>query len=109
MYTIQELSGKIQNMNSLNSLIGKANNTLCNMTVDISNLQRLHHDIHHNPQFNWNQKDTAQKLNISISYLKKLYRNTIGISFIDDIIMARIERTMLLLSTTDLRICEISE
>ena len=77
-------------------------------TIDIAMLKKLHKEMHSDPGLDWNQTDIAERLNISISYLQKLYKKQFHISFMDDLIQARLDRSITLLTTTDLRINEIA-
>ena len=46
---------------------------------------------------------------ISRSYLQKMYKQQFSVTFIDDVINARLLKAKLLLTTTNLRIHEIAE
>lgn len=78
-------------------------------TIDLSMLRKLHKELHRDPGLDWNQTGMAERMNISVSYLQKLYKMQFGISFIDDLVQARMEKAVTLLTTTDLRIGEIAE
>ena len=51
----------------------------------------------------------AEHMNISVSYLQKLYKKQFGISFMEDLVQSRLEKAVMLLTTTDLQIGEIAE
>ena len=78
-------------------------------TIDLSLLRKLHKELHRDPGLEWNQTVMAERMNISVSYLQKLYKKQFGIRFIDDLVQARMEKAVMLLTTTDLRIGEIAE
>ena len=78
-------------------------------TIDLSLLRKLHKELHRDPGLDWNQTSMAERMNISVSYLQKLYKKQFGIRFIDDLVQARMEKAVTLLTTTDLRIGEIAE
>lgn len=78
-------------------------------TIDLSMLRKLHKELHRDPGLDWNQTVMAERMNISVSYLQKLYKKQFGIRFIDDLVQARMEKAVTLLTTTDLRIGEIAE
>ena len=78
-------------------------------TIDLSMLRKLHKELHRDPGLDWNQTGMAERMNISVSYLQKLYKKQFGIRFIDDLVQARMEKAVTLLTTTDLRIGEIAE
>ncbi|MBR3629030.1 MAG: substrate-binding domain-containing protein [Oscillospiraceae bacterium] len=74
----------------------------------ISQLKKLRREIHKAPELAWNLTELAKRLNISRSYVQKLYKEQFGISYMDDLIDARISRAKQLLTTTDLRIQEVA-
>lgn len=74
----------------------------------ISQLKKLRREIHKAPELEWSLSVLAKRLNISKSYVQKLYREHFGISYIDDLIEARIDMAKKLLLTTDLRISEVA-
>lgn len=74
----------------------------------ISELKKLRREIHKAPELNWTLNELAKRLNISKSYVQKLYKDHFGISYIDDLLEARIEMARQLLQTTDLRISEVA-
>ncbi len=78
-------------------------------TIDLSMLRKLYKELHRDPGLDWNQTVMAERMNISVSYLQKLYKKQFGISFMDDLVQARTEKAVTLLTTTDLRIGEIAE
>ena len=74
----------------------------------ISQLKKLRREIHRAPELDWSLTVLAKRLNISKSYVQKLYREHFGISYIDDLLEARIGMAKKLLLTTDLRISEVA-
>ena len=72
-------------------------------------LRKLHKELHRDPGLDWNQTVMAERMNISVSYLQKLYKKQFGIRFIDDLVQARMEKAVMLLTTTELRIGGIAE
>lgn len=74
----------------------------------ISELKKLRREIHKAPELDWNLTELAKQLNISKSYVQKLYKEHFGISYIDDLLEARIGMAKQLLITTDLRISEVA-
>ena len=74
----------------------------------ISQLKKIRREIHKAPELGWNLTELAKRLNISRSYVQKLYKEQFGISYMDDLIEARIAMAKLLLTTTDLRIQEVA-
>ena len=77
--------------------------------IGIHELKKLRREIHRAPELNWNLSELAKRLNISKSYLQKLYQEHFGISYLEDLIGARIRMAKELLTATDLRIGEIAE
>ena len=78
-------------------------------SYDTTQLERLRREIHLATQLDWSLTSAAQRLNISTSYLQKLYKKQFGMTYIDDVIGSRIEKAKYLLSATDLRISEVAE
>ncbi|MBQ6252655.1 helix-turn-helix domain-containing protein [Ruminococcus sp.] len=74
----------------------------------IGELKKLRRELHKAPELNWNLTELSKRLNISKSYVQKLYKEHFGISYIDDLLEARIEMARQLLLTTDLRISEVA-
>ena len=72
-------------------------------------LSRLRREIFNTPQSDWSVDTVAGALCISRSYLQKMYKQQFGMTFIDDVINARLLKAKLLLTTTNLRIHEIAE
>lgn len=50
----------------------------------------LRKKIYNNPKYNWTLSEISKELNISISYVNRLYKSIFGISCIDDVIHGRI-------------------
>lgn len=74
----------------------------------IGELKKLRREMHKTPELDWNLGELAKRLNISKSYVQKLYKENFGISYIDDLIAARICMAKNLLKNTDLRINEVA-
>ncbi len=72
-------------------------------------LSQIHLEMRMLPGFDWNADDAAYELGISKSYFQKLYRAQFGISFMDDMITARLDKAKELLDTTNMRLQEIGE
>ena len=72
-------------------------------------IEHLHFEIHSEPQQDWNLSGIAERYHLSIGYLQRLYKERYGISIIEDVLNARMERAKWLLTHTELRITEISE
>ena len=53
-------------------------------------LYKLKQEIYHNPNKNWTVKEMSETLNVSIGYLENIYKNTFGVSCIEDVIASRI-------------------
>lgn len=54
------------------------------------NLNDLKMEIYRSPQKMWTVANMAEKLNISAGYLQNIYKNTFGITCMDDVINSRI-------------------
>lgn len=54
------------------------------------NLNELKTEIYRNPRKNWTLLQMADKLNISVGYLEEIYKNTFGVTCMDDVINSRI-------------------
>lgn len=54
------------------------------------NLYELKKEIYLHPNSEWTVKKMAEKLNISVGYLEEIYKNTFGVTCIDDVINSRI-------------------
>ena len=74
----------------------------------IGQFKRIRREMHKAPELDWNLTELSKRLNISKSYVQKLYKENFGISYIDDLIDARISMAKQLLTTTDLRISEVA-
>ena len=74
----------------------------------ISQLKNLRREIHKAPELDWSLSVLAKRLNISKSYVQKLYKEHFGVSYIDDLLEARIGMAKKLLLTTDLRVSEVA-
>ena len=69
----------------------------------------LRADIYNNPQLTWTISDMAQKIGLSESYFQHMYKKTFQMSVMNDVIESRIERSKLLLTSTELSVKEIAE
>ena len=76
--------------------------------IGISQLRKLRREIHKAPELDWSLSEIAGRLHISKSYVQKLYKKHFGISYMDDLIEARIAVAKQLLVTTDLHIHEVA-
>ncbi|MCR5717775.1 MAG: AraC family transcriptional regulator, partial [Oscillospiraceae bacterium] len=74
----------------------------------VPQLKRLRREIYKAPELDWSLGELASRLHISKSYVQKLYKEHFGISYMDDLIEARIGLAKLLLKETDLRISDIA-
>lgn len=54
------------------------------------NLNEMKMEIYRNPNQDWNLKKMAERLNISVGYLEVIYKDTFGVTCIDDVINSRI-------------------
>ena len=72
-------------------------------------IEHLHFEIHSEPQQDWNLSGIAERYHLSIGYLQRLYKERYGISIIEDVLNARLERAKWLLVHTELRVTEIAE
>lgn len=61
-----------------------------NISSQYYNLLNLRIEIHNNPGKHWTVKDMANSLHLSPGYLQTIYKNTFGISCMDDVIASRI-------------------
>lgn len=69
----------------------------------------LRSKIYNMPYVDWNIDGLAHELTISKSYFQHLYKETFGVSAINDVIISRIEHAKYLLSSTDISIIKIAE
>lgn len=72
-------------------------------------IEHLHFEIHSEPQQDWNLSGIAGRYHLSIGYLQRLYKERYGISVIEDVLHARLERAKWMLAHTELRVTEIAE
>lgn len=72
-------------------------------------LAELRLEIRENPQFNWNSDSIADEYGISKGYLMKLYKTQFGITFTDDLINVRLDKSRKLLKSTNMRLAEIAD
>ena len=78
-------------------------------SIFISHIRKIHYNLYEKPQYDWNAKDEAAKLNISRSYFQHIYSKFMNISFNADVIAARISLAKRLLTETNLNVSVISE
>ena len=72
-------------------------------------LYRLRRDIQTQPEREWSITAISRGLGISKTHLQRLYKELFHTGIKDDLISARMERALQLLSQTDLRVQEIAE
>ena len=72
-------------------------------------LHALRRDIHKNPNKDWSLQMISDLLNISVGYLELVYKETFGISCIEDVINSRITRAKRLLIYNAYNVAQISE
>lgn len=72
-------------------------------------LINLRIEILGNPERNWTVRELAENIHISPSYFQNIYKRFFKISCINDIINARIKKSIFLLSSTNKKIIEIAE
>ena len=77
--------------------------------IGIAELRRLRREIRKAPELDWSLGELAKRLNISKSYVQKLYKTHFGISYMEDLIDARTSMAKQLLQTTDLQVTEIAD
>lgn len=63
-------------------------------------LVRLREQIYESPEKNWSVKAMSEKINLSEGYLQLLYKKAFGVSCINDVIKARIQKAKYLLTDT---------
>ena len=73
---------------------------------DLMNLRKA---VYNSPQLPWNVSGMAQQLHLSEGYLQVIYKNTFGISCMEDCIKARIRMAEDQLQYTTKTIASISE
>lgn len=61
-----------------------------NISSQYYNLLNLRKEIHNNPAKHWTVADMADCLHLSSGYLQTIYKNTFGISCMNDVISSRI-------------------
>ncbi len=72
-------------------------------------MNQLRINIHNAPNKKWTVDSMARHVNMSPSYFQHLYKDLFGITCMQEIILARLERAKFYLSTTDMSIRSISE
>ena len=78
-------------------------------TAYASVIRKLHHDIYESPETERSAEIESEKIGISQSYFRHLYRKYAGISFTADIISARMSMAERLLKNTTMNVNEIAE
>lgn len=71
-------------------------------------LKRIRKEIYISPQNEWTSKSFADKLGISDSYFRKIYKHQFSVSFKEDHINSRINKAKALLAETNLNVVEIA-
>ena len=72
-------------------------------------LNTLRDEIYRFPELDWSLHNMTAKLNVSTRLMQKLYKETYGISCMNDVIQSRISRAKQLLISTDLTVAEIAD
>lgn len=72
-------------------------------------LKKLRKDIYENPGLEMSSPMIAKKLNLSASYLNKIYNELFGTSYMKDVFSSRMEYAQTLLATSDKTVNEIAE
>lgn len=72
-------------------------------------MRRLRVLVSDDPSSNWTVDAAAQFVNLSVSRFSYLYKETFGITFMNDVIRSRIKRSCFLLNITDDSIDEIAK
>jgi len=85
----------------------------CNDSINTGSyydkLSILRSKIYNMPHHKWSIEKLANSLTISKSYFEHLYKETFGISVMNDVIKSRIEHSKYLLSTTDIPVLKVAE
>ncbi len=71
-------------------------------------LYALRNEIYQKPGNNWSIDDICRKMTLSRSYIQHIYKELFGNSIISDITNSRIEFAKYLLSSTELKVADIS-
>lgn len=69
----------------------------------------LRSQIYNMPYNEWNVEGLSHQLAMSKSYFQHLYKETFGISVMNDVILSRVEHAKFLLSTTDISVTKIAQ
>ena len=75
----------------------------------IAGMNQMRMEMRMMPHFDWSAETAASEIGISKSYFQRLYKQQFGVTFTDDLIAVRLDKTKELLKTTNLRIQEIAE
>lgn len=71
-------------------------------------LNELKMEIYRNPELDWTVSKMAERLNVCVGYLEVIYKETFGVTCIDDVISSRIELAKKHLVYYHYRISEIA-
>lgn len=91
-----------------NDFFQKCNAAESSYTTTKQLMYKLRRDIMSQPQLEWCDAAISEQLNISITHLRRMYKNLFSVNIKDDVINSRIERAKQLLLHTDLQIQEIA-
>ena len=91
----------------LSEEIHSAGNSKSNTHYD--KMAILRSQIYNMPYNEWNVDGLSHQLAMSKSYFQHLYKETFGISVMNDVILSRVEHAKFLLSTTDISITKIAQ
>jgi len=72
-------------------------------------LHRLHREIYSSPQNEWTISNMAASMGMSSTHFQRIYKAEFGISCMEDVITARIEKAKWLLQHTELHVQEIAD
>ena len=103
---------KEQSINHLFHLFFDKLSEACNCsspTLPNQDLLTLNFEIQSNPGFPWNVPYMAKRLNISTGYLQVLYRETFGISCMEDVFHKRIELAKEYLAHSHYTVAQIAD
>ncbi|MDE7290182.1 MAG: helix-turn-helix transcriptional regulator [Oscillospiraceae bacterium] len=80
-----------------------------NVSTHYDKMAILRSQIYNMPYNEWNVEGLSHQLAMSKSYFQHLYKETFGISVMNDVILSRVEHAKFLLSTTDISITKIAQ
>ncbi len=84
-----------------------ANPIVCNSNFEM--LSTIRNKIYSKPYEHRTITGTAHEVRMSESSFQHLYKKQFGISFVQDLIISRVEYAQLLLSTTDMTVSEVAK